>query len=67
MRLPHFLQPIKNVIVIADDMIVGKKHNHSNHDQILTNLLDTARSCNVQLNYEKLQYKKDEVDFFVET
>ena len=48
-------------------MIVGKKHNCSDHDQALTILLDTARSCNVQLNYEKLQYKKDEVDFFGET
>ena len=36
-------------------MTVGKKHNHSNPDQALTVLLDTARSCNVKLNYEKLQ------------
>ena len=63
----HFVH-IKNVIVIADDiLIVGKKHNHSDHDQVLTILLDTVRSCNVWLNYEKLQYKKDEVDFFGET
>ena len=48
-------------------MTVGKKQNNSDHDQALTILLDTARNCNVQLNYEKLQYKKDEVDFFVET
>ena len=39
--------------------------NHSNHDQALTTLLETARKCNVQLNYEKLQYKKQEVDFLV--
>ena len=38
----------KQVIVIADDiMIVGKKPNHSNHDQALTTLLETARRCNV--------------------
>ena len=49
---------LKNVIVIADDiMIVGKKPSHSNHDQALTTLLETARKCNAQLNYEKLQYK----------
>ena len=48
-------------------MTVGKKHNHSDHDKALTILLDKARSCNVQLSYEKLQYKKDEVDFFGET
>ena len=50
--------------VISDDiMILGKKPNDSNHDQALTTLLETARSCNMLLNYEKLQYKKQEVDF----
>ena len=57
-----------NVIVIADDiMIVGKKTNYSNHDQALTTLHDTVRKCNVHLTYDKLQYKKQEVDFFGET
>ena len=46
-------------------MIVGKKPNHSDHDQALTNLLETARRCNVRLNYKKLQNKKDEVEFLV--
>ena len=46
---------MKQVIVIADDiMIVGKKPNHSHHDQALTTLLETAMKCNVWLNYEKL-------------
>ena len=59
---------LKNVIVIAADiMILGKKLNHSDHDQALTTLLETARKCNVQLNDEKLQYKKQEVDIFGET
>ena len=67
-KLDQCFGHIKNVIVIADDiMIVGKKHNHSDHDQTLTILLDTGRSCNVWLNYEKLQYKQDEVDFLGET
>ena len=56
---------IKNVIVIADDiMVVEKQQNHRDHDQALTTLLETARKCNVRLNYDKLQYKKEEVDFF---
>ena len=39
---------IKQVIVIADDiMIVGKKPNHSDHDQALTTLLETVRRCNL--------------------
>lgn len=46
-------------------MIIGKKPNHSDHDQALTTLLETARRCNVRLNYEKLQYKKEEVDVLV--
>ena len=47
---------IKQVTVIADDiMVVGYKQNHSDHDQALTTLLETARRCNVKSNYEKLQ------------
>ena len=58
----------KNVIAIADDiMIVGKKANYSDHDQALTTLLEAAKKCNVCLNYEKLQYKMQEVDFFRKT
>ena len=57
---------LQNVIVIVDDiMIVGK--SHKKHDLAFTTLLETARKCNVWLNYNKLQYKKTEVDFFGET
>ena len=67
-KLEQCFGHLKNVFVIADNiMIVGKKPNHSNHDQALTALLETARKCNVQLNHEKLQYKKQEIDFFSET
>ena len=66
-RLDQCFGHIKNVIVIADDiMVVGKQLKHRDHDEDLTNLLATARKCNVRLNYEKLQYKQ-EVDFFRET
>ena len=48
---------IKQVIIIADDiMIVVKKPNHSDHDQAFT-----------PLNYDKWQYKQEEVDFSGET
>ena len=67
-KLDQCFSNIKNVIVTADDiMIVGKRHNHCDHDEALIFLLNTARSCSVQLNYEKLQYKKDEFYFFGET
>ena len=59
---------IDQVIVIVDDiMVVGKQHNHKDHDIALTNLLETARRCNIRLNFDKLHYKKTEVDFFGET
>ena len=57
---------LKNVIVTADDIIVVGK-THKEHNLALTALLETVRKCNVQLNYDKLQYKKTEVGFFGET
>ena len=67
-KLDQCFQKIRHVIVIAGDiMIVGYKQNHSDHDQALIPLLETAVRCNVKLNYEKLQCKKDEIDFFGET
>ena len=62
------LDQLNRLIVIADDiMIVDKQQNHRDHDVVLTTLLDTARKCNVTLNFDKLQYKKTEVEFFGET
>ena len=67
-KLDQCFGMIKQVIVIADDiMIVGKQQNHRDHDVALTTLLDTARKYNVRLNFDKLQDKKTEVDFFRET
>ena len=67
-KLDQCFGHLQNVIVIADDiMIVGKQPNHKDHDLALTTLLNTARKCNVCLNYEKLQYKQKEVEFFRET
>ena len=56
-KLDQCFSHLKNVMVITDDiMVVGK--NHRDHDLALTVLLETARKCNVQLNYDKLQYKR---------
>ena len=55
------------IVIAGDIMIVGKQQNHRDHDVALTTLLETARKCNVTLNFDKLQYKKTEVDFFGET
>ena len=45
---------------------LGVKKHHKEHDLALTALLETSRKCNIWLNYDKLQYKKAEVDFFRE-
>ena len=65
-KLDQCFSHLKNVIIIADDiMVVGKVKKE--HDLALTTLLETARKSNVQFNYDKLQYKQTEVDFFEET
>ena len=52
-KLDECFGHIPNVIVIADDInIVGKRPDHKDHDHSLTSLLETARNCNVRLNYE---------------
>ena len=48
-------------------MVVGYKEDHSDHDVAFSKLLHTAQKNNIKLNYEKLQYKKIQVDFFGET
>ena len=66
-KLDQCFGQLPNVIVIADDiMIVGKQPDHKDHNIALTKLLNTARKCNICLNYDKLQYKQREVDFFGE-
>ena len=53
---------IEQVIIIADDiMIVHYKPDLSDHAQAFTNLLQTAKECNVKLNYDKLRYKQNKV------
>ena len=67
-KLDQCFGKIDQVIVIADDiMVVGKQQNHKDHDIALTNLLETARRSNIRFNFDKLQYKKTEVDFFGKT
>ena len=65
-RLYQCFSHLKNIIVLTADIIVVGK-NHKEHDLALTSLLETARKCNVQLNYNKLQYKKTVVNCFGET
>ena len=64
-KLDQCFSHLKNIIVITDNIMVDGK-NHKECNLALTSLLETARKCNAQLNYDKLQYKKTEVDFFRE-
>ena len=67
-KLDEYFGKLKQVIIIADDILVVRyKADHSDHDQAFTSLLQTAQKCNVKLNFDKLQYKQNEVDFFGET
>ena len=67
-KLDTIFGNLSQVACIADDIIViGYKANHSDHDTAFTSLLQTAHENNVKLNFEKLQYKQTQVDFFGET
>ena len=67
-KLDQYFGQIEQVIVIVDDIkVVGNQPNYRDHDVALTNLLETARKSNICLNYDKLVYKKTEVDFFGKT
>ena len=67
-KLDTIFGNLPQVACIADDIIVvGYKDDHSDHDTAFSKLLHTARENNVKLNYDKLQYKQTQVDFFGET
>ena len=54
------------IFIVVDIMVVGKQHSHKDRDIALTNLPESARRCNIRLNFDKLQYKKTEVNFIWE-
>ena len=47
-------------------MVMGKNLNHKDHDLAFTLLLKMSRECSVKLNYQKVQYKCTEVNFYGE-
>ena len=48
-------------------MMASYKPDHSDCVQAFTTMLQNAKKCNVKLNYDKLQYKQNEIEFFGET
>ena len=67
-KLDTIFGNILQVTCIADGIIlIGYNKDHSDHDKAFSKLLHTAQINNIKLHYNKLQYKKSQVDFFGET
>ena len=55
-------------MIIADDiMVIGYQEDELEHDKAFTQLLETAKNNNIKLNFDKIQYKEKEVEYFGET
>ena len=52
------------IIIAADIMIVSYKPDHSDHDQAFTTLLQTAKKCNVKLNYDSSNTSRMRLNFW---
>ena len=55
---------LENVMIIVDGiMVIGYQEDEWDHDKAFTELLETAKN-NIKLNFNKIQYKQQEVEFF---
>ena len=55
-------------MIITDDiMVIGYQEDEQDHDKPFIQLLETAKKNNIILNFDKIQYKQKEVEFFGET
>ena len=55
-------------MVITDDiMVIGYQEDEQDHDKAFSQLLETTKKNNIKLNFDKIQYKQKEVEFFSET
>ena len=56
------------VVIIADEIVViGYQQDECDHDIAFTKFLETAKKNNIKLNYDKIQHKQKEFEFFGET
>ena len=55
------------MIITNDIMVKGYQEDEQDHDKAFTQLLVTAKKINIKLNFDKIQYKQKEVEFFGET
>ena len=55
-------------MIIADDiMVIGYQKDEQDHDITFMKLLETIKKNNIKLNFNKIQYKQKEVEFFGKT
>ena len=55
-------------MIIADDtVVIAYQEDERDHDKEFTQLLETAKKNNIKLNFDKIQYKQKEVEFFGKT
>ena len=67
-KLDSIFLHLENVMIIADDIIViGYQEDEQDYDKALTQLLETAKRNNIKLNFDKIQYKQQGIEFFGET
>ena len=67
-KLDFIFLNLENVMIVADDiMVIGYQEDEWNHDKAFTQLLVTAKINNIKLNFDKIQYKQKEVEFFGKT
>ena len=67
-KLDSIFLNLENVMIITDDiMVIGYQEDKWDHNKAFTKLLETAKKNNIKLNFDKIQYKQKEVEFFGET
>ena len=68
MKLDSIFLNLENVMIIPDDiMVIGYQEDEWDHDKAFIQLLETAKKNNIKLNFDKIQYKQKQVEFFGET
>ena len=64
-KLDTIFLNLDSIIIIADDiMVIGYQEDEKHHDIAFIKFLETAKKNNIKLNYDKIQYKQKEVEFF---
>ena len=67
-KLDSIFLNLENVMIITDDiMVIGYQEDERDHDKAFTQLLETAKKNNIKINFDKIQYKQKEVEFFGKT